>query len=565
MRVLLGLLQDKLETRVKIDSVSVNFTNFDVNLWGVDIEDRQQRKMLLTDRIAVKLDVNKLLHKKIEIESAWIDGLSAELYNPKDSASNFQFVIDAFKTDKPAPKDTTKREQLSFDIHRLRVSNTSLHYVTDNHQPRKNTGKPKRGFFDAGHLDITARIDLTVHHIGKDTASLSVTRCEATDSVAGLFFSDIHFDAGINKQAAFLTNVAIKHLNTSLSFDSAAVVLPNKKQGRKLQYTTSVITGRTQLKDIARPFAPVLSRFAIPVEFKVNLSGTDSTMHFANVRVNTPDQKLKVNATGYLNNLSNSKKLFLRFRVNSMNTDAVTAKRIIDQFVVKKFMMRQLNNLGAITYTGSFDILYKMEKFRGVIGTSKGHMRFNLTLNELTKYLTGHVRTSNFRLGQVIEMKDIGNVGCTADFTFDYSKPRTAIVRKRKGGKLPIGKVTVSNVSGSYKKVKFNNISATITSDGAVAEGLIVQRKKMADILCHFTFNNTDSIQKMKIKPGLRLRNMPWQRKGEENLTKQEKQAAKAARKAEKAARKEEKAKLKAEKKALKAEKKAQRKAEKEK
>jgi hypothetical protein len=347
VRVLLGLLQDKLETRVKIDSVSVNFTKFDVNLWGVDIEDRQQRKMLLTDRIAVKLDVNKLLHKKIEIESAWIDGLSAELYNPKDSASNFQFVIDAFKTDKPAPKDTTKREQLSFDIHRLRVSNTSLHYVTDNHQPRKNTGKPKRGFFDAGHLDIIARIDLT--------------------------------------------------------------------------------------------------------------------------------------------------------------------------------------------------------------------------LNELTKYLTGHVRTSNFRLGQVIEMKDIGNVGCTADFTFDYSKPRTAIVRKRKGGKLPIGKVTVSNVSGSYKMVKFNNISATITSDGAVAEGLIVQRKKMADILCHFTFNNTDSIQKMKIKPGLRLRNMPWQRKGEENLTKQEKQAAKAARKAEKAARKEEKAKLKAEKKALKAEKKAQRKAEKEK
>jgi hypothetical protein len=273
-----------------------------------------------------------------------------------------------------------------------------------------------------------------------------------------------------------------------------------------LAYQTSAITGRTLLKDIARPFAPALAKFSIPLCFKVVLSGTDTTMHFRNIHVNTADQKLKIDARGDISHLKEKERLFIRFRVDKMRTDAVTAKTIIDQFMVKKFMMRQLNNLGTISYAGSFDILYKMEKFRGKIGTSAGEMDFQLTLNERTKYLTGSVSTNEFRLGQVIEMKDIGDVGCNAQFTFDYSKPRTAQVRRLRGGNLPIGEVTVNDVTTSYKKIKFKNVSATITSDGVEAQGQIMMRKKLADILCRFTFDSTDSINKMKIKPGVRFR-----------------------------------------------------------
>ena len=167
--------------------------------------------------------------------------------------------------------------------------------------------------------------------------------------------------------------------------------------------------------------------------------------------------------------------------------------------------MRQLSNLGKISYAGSFDILHKMEKFRGMLGTSQGNMNFSLTLNENTKYLSGSLSTRNFHLGQAFELRNIGDLGCNASFTFDYSKARTAQVRRLKGGKLPIGKVTVSDAAVSYGKIKFSNVSADITSDGAVAQGQITQRKKLADLLCRFTFTNTDSIHKMKIKPGLRF------------------------------------------------------------
>ena len=587
LRFATDMLQDKLETKVQIDSVSVNFGTLDVNLIGLDVEDRQQRPLLQTDRIAVSIDKKKLLTHRVEVESAHIDGLRAQVHTPKDSAANYQFIIDAFKTDKTKTQEKPKsKNQLVLDIHKLHLSNIyvehhgvtkkgynqtttfaltdlllkskgskyavvvdNLRFATDNHQSRKNTNRPKRGFFDAGHLDVTASMEMMVNHYGKDTVHVSLTKCMARDSITGFDVKDLHFDVGINKTAAYVSNLELQHLNTKLSFDSATIQLPSKKHGRKLEYATTMISGSTLLKDIARPFAPALSRFSIPLHFKVLMSGTDSTMHFRKAHVNMADQKLKVDANGDITHLQEKEKLFIRFNVSKMSTDATTAQKIINQFVVKKFMMRQLNNLGAIGYKGSFDVLYKMEKFRGVLSTSKGSLGFNLTLNEKTKYLTGSVRTKGFRLGQVVEMKDIGDVGFGANFCFDYSKPRTARVRRLRGGKLPIGWVNVKGASASYKKIRMSDINATIKSDGVVAQGHIEQRKKLTDLLCDFTFNNTDSIHKMKIKPAMRLKNMPWQKKmtdeerdrlrAAKQKAKEEKKATKAAMKAEKKAAKE--------------------------
>ena len=546
------LLQDKLQTKVTIDSISVNFLTFDVNLIGVDVEDRQQRKMLQADRVAVSLHKKALLSHQVEVKKAEIEGVRARLYHPKDSAANYQFAIDAFKSDNTDRKDEKeeKKNKLSFNISTLLVSKIdieqhgitkkgyqqtnhcflgelklrkkgdkqlvsidSLCFSTNNHQPRKNAGKPHRGAFDAGHLDITANLELSINHIGKDTANISLTKFVATDPTTGFNVKDLRLEAGISKEAAYLGKVTIQQESTVLSFDSATVVLPNKKEGRKLAYHTSVITGKALLKDIAKPFSPALSRFSIPLELKVILSGTDSTMQFKNVHVNTTDQKLKIDAEGNIAHLKEAEKLAVRFHVKKMSTHAQTVKNIIDQFVVKKFMMKQLNNLGSISYAGDFDILYKREWFRGLLNTSAGKINFDFTINEKTQYIQGNTRANSFQLGKVIEMKDIGDVACRANFSFDISKQRTAKARKMNGGKLPIGSVKATEISTTYKKIKLYDIDATIKSDGAIAQGHLSQKNKVADLLCDFTFTSTDAIHKMKIKPSMKLNILPWKKK----------------------------------------------------
>ena len=160
-----------------------------------------------------------------------------------------------------------------------------------------------------------------------------------------------------------------------------------------------------------------------------------------------------------------------------------------------------------------------------------------------------------------MEMPDIGMIVCKANFKFDISKPRTAKMRQQKGGKLPIGQVDAEVFEAKYKKVKVRNIVANMKSDGAVAEGNITMKGGRVDVLCGFSFTNTNEMRKTKIKPGIKFHGLSEERKAAKEERKQQKAEEKAAKKAAKAEEKAAKKAAKAEAKAAKAEAKAAKKA----
>ena len=233
------LLEEKLQTKVSIDSIHVDFFKFKVGLYGMDVEDREHRQMLKVERLAVNLDCWGILRDHFKITYARLEGVKARLYKPEGSEANFQFVVDAFKSDKAKKKqkkteekkdtidtrltfevkdamigridvvfnkDTFYLEKLTYDLHwtgsqeakishlsgkmeamtkkgpqtrslsigtttivgkdeRQQVILDSLHFTIDNHKPRKNANRPKRGFFDAGHVDVIAHAELLLNHL----------------------------------------------------------------------------------------------------------------------------------------------------------------------------------------------------------------------------------------------------------------------------------------------------------------------------------------------------------------------------------------------------------------
>ena len=306
-------LEERLQTHVKIDDVSVNVFTQEVNLKGLEVEDQQQRKMLELERLSVNLDVTKLLARKLVISKADVEGVRARLLKPEDGPANYQFIIDAFKSNKPKddqkPEEAgEKKEPFSLDIHHVKLARIDiqynenkvtldeldynqswlnkasgklkglegqwelqtkkgpqtatfslgtihltekkgkhdvevggLHFALDNHLPRKNTGKPNRGWFDVGHLDVTANLQLTINHIDKDSVNATLTKFVAKDSLTGFNVKDLHFTVGATKELAHLRNIVVQQENTVLQFDSATVVLPSKKEGRRFSFQTSLI------------------------------------------------------------------------------------------------------------------------------------------------------------------------------------------------------------------------------------------------------------------------------------------------------------------------------------
>lgn len=622
------MLSEKLNTRVALEKASFSIFGGYLNLYGVEIDDLQQRKMLQMKELTINLELQPLLQQCVVIEEITVDGLQARLTKKTDSVpANYQFIIDAFKKDKkttPDKKNERKKKKMTLnvsyvkltDIHvaydkydcllkratveetdsnkhdvtienlqaqwvaklkkgpmdctasidELKVSRegkhydttvSGLHYKTDNHKPRKNTGKPKRGFFDIGHLDVTADLQLNIDQTGKDSLKFQLTEGRAQDPVTGIDIHKLQTGGVYTKGKVLFSNIVVQQVSTVIKVASAEMLLPNKKEGRRLSYRTGNITGKTHLKDISRPFAPVLKKFELPLNLSLTMSGTDSTMSFRNIHVFTNDKRLTIAATGNISHLKQKELLNVHFNVTSMHARKGIAEKVINQFTVKKMMMGQLQKLGDISYTGDFSVLWKKEAFRGRVHTQAGDISFNFALDEKNKYVNGEASTTNLALGHVMNLKKLGNIDASAKFSIDISKPRTAIMRRKLGGKLPIGTVHATVNDCPYMGIHVKHVTADIKSNGAVATGDVKKTGKVGDLSFSFSFTDTNEMHKMKIThPGLKI-HWPWEKseaaKEEKRKAKEEKQLKKEEEKKKKAEeklkKKEEKLKKKEEKK----------------
>lgn len=106
------MLQEKLQTKVEIDSIRIGFFSDDIRIYHLMLEDQQQRPMLQMKQLNAEIKMMPLLFsKEVILEEVKLIGLHAKLYKPSspDSVANYQFVLDAFKPSAKKEKEKKKR------------------------------------------------------------------------------------------------------------------------------------------------------------------------------------------------------------------------------------------------------------------------------------------------------------------------------------------------------------------------------------------------------------------------------------------------------------------------
>ena len=565
-------LSDKLQTRVSLGRLNFDLFRQDLCLHDLYIEDREQRPLLQVELVAVDVDLWALLHREIRIPKVRVEGVKAELHKEgRDSVANYQFIVDAFKSsrkkDEPEPKP--KKQAMMFDIYRFSIEDVEVNFnertfslgalrcereVPDSvsepvrhiviedfyfknvhDRPRKNSGKPNRGYFDPQYLEVTAGLKLDIDYLHKDSLHAVLHDCVVTDSVTGFDIQELSTTISATPRAVMLQDLLVRQTQTTVHIDSCELQLPDKTTGRPFAYNTTWIYGEAILQDIARPFAPPLKNFTMPVQFRTKMHGGVDSLAFTNVEVFTADKQLKVASQGIIRNLKDKYALHVHFDVPRMKVTSQKAKAIIRQFPIKHFLMEQLDALEYVTYRGGFDVFYKREEFSGVVGTKAGALQLNLSVDQQKYYLIGHASTKHFHIGKVVDMERLGDVSMTADFKFDISRKRTAVMRHRKGGKLPMGEISAHVTEASYFVAKTTNLQAHLVSDGALAEGKLMMPGGHMDLFCTFSFTNTQDLKRMKIKPGVKFHGLSFERKQKKKAEKEAaKQEAERKRKAKK-------------------------------
>ena len=534
------LLSERFGTEVKADSISVNFFSQRLSLYGLNVKDQKGQDMLQMKELAIAMNLKSLWNNSVVVEDVETDGTKATLRKDSiDAVANYQFIIDSLrsKPHKVAPKDS-KSKKIHLDIQYLSLKNLhisyarderlltgsfkellvdlkkrkeqisieGLRYQTDYHRPRKNTGRPHRGFFDPGHYDIVGDMKWTVHTWSDDSIKTSLDQCHLSDSISGIDLQDLHFDLAIGKKTAKVSNLVVRQKNTELTTRSALIQLPSKKEGRKLSYTTDTIHGHVILQDISRAFAPALNQFKLPLKLRALMYGEADSISFPYARVSTEDNRLQISSTGQLRHLKGKHKLIINFNVSRMLARKGVAEKVINQFKSKKLMMKQVNRLGNISYTGSFDIVWRHEEFRGHLNTAVGPLDFSFALDGNSKYLSGNASFKELNLGQALDVEKLGTVKGKGYFKIDISKVRTAKMRKNKGGKLPIGTVNATIDDCSYGGIHLHNLKANIDSDGAEAIGEVKQQGRLLEFHSKFAFTDTDKLNQLVIiKPGIKF------------------------------------------------------------
>lgn len=530
-------LEKELKTEVQIKSIGINLLGQHVTFYGVSLKDQQKRDLVRVKEIYGDFRLLPLMRGRVALKECKLSGIDLLIVKPENGPANYQFLLDSTKKDQKSKKNRQpKNNVFQLDLQYAQVQQLhvryndqdyyldqaaysdwrdnrhleikGLNFKTDNHKPRRNQDRPHRGAFDEGHLDLIADMGFDILRADKDTVRAKLTKCCVQDTIAGIDVNDVKADILYSNKHIRLSDVVVQQITTRINIPRADIMLPDKEKQTSLFYRADSITARVMLKDIAKPFSPALKRFSIPLNLRVSVDGSGHEMTFRGIHVNTDDQLLTINATGILRNLTKARDLTLHFEVHDMVARPGIKDKIINQFTVKKYMMYQIYALGVVRYHGSFDILWRKEQFRGLLNTEKGDVDFEFQLDESTKYLTGRASTNALHLGDLFRMKEFGNIDCSATFKIDYSKQRTAEMRKEKGGKLPIGEVKADVRSVAYRNIILENLLVFMESDGALADGHVTLKGNMTDLMLEFSFTNTAEMQKMKVKPRLKYRHL---------------------------------------------------------
>ena len=188
-------IEERIGSRVEIEKVDLGFLNR-IIVDGFEVYDQNKERFLKSSRVSVKIDLIDLMSGKINLTSAQIFGLDANIYkNAPNDKLNFQFIVDSL-----ASKDTTSTTPLNLQISSLVIRNGAVKYNL-RYLPQE---KEK---FDINHLAISKlSTHIMLYELTDDAIDVNVKHFSCIET-SGLQIKDIQFHAKADAHRASITNL----------------------------------------------------------------------------------------------------------------------------------------------------------------------------------------------------------------------------------------------------------------------------------------------------------------------------------------------------------------------
>ncbi len=391
-------LSEYLNTSVKIGSVSVKPFN-QLEAGDVLIHDQQGDSLLTIGKLGAGISLKDLIaDRRIVITYGEIIGLDGHVTRPdKDSPTNMQFIIDAFK-----PKDDKPPKPFDVQVKTVVVRQSALTYdVLD--QPRHP------GRFDPNHLAVSnLRADLTLPQLKNNDFDIRVKRL-SFDEASGLALKRLAADVHITDKALDVKGLNVKLPGSDILLDDIHLSYTSLKSlGSELAdmpLRVSTPGSTITLADLA-PLVPQLKNFDDPLHIVAAVERDGDRISVPTLKVRSSDGTLALETRGTVT-MPAMGKGYKSLDLDRLNLTASAGQlshitRLIPSMPAKTrdFITR----CGELRVNGALHNINNHTQFNGLIGTSLGDAQLDGTLAQLPGgvHFNGHVKTDGLNVGAML-------------------------------------------------------------------------------------------------------------------------------------------------------------------
>jgi autotransporter translocation and assembly factor TamB len=123
---LITFLENKIQTKVTLDKVYVDFPN-NIEIKNLYLQGQDVDTLLYVKNFDAGLDIWQLLKNKVDINSIDLDGVRANVVRKQDGTFNFDYIVNAFAAnDKEEEKDS---KPFIFSLDKVKIQNVDVSFI----------------------------------------------------------------------------------------------------------------------------------------------------------------------------------------------------------------------------------------------------------------------------------------------------------------------------------------------------------------------------------------------------------------------------------------------------
>lgn len=460
------VLSEQMKSKVEIENINLGFLN-NVIVNDITVYEPDGKKMLTVARMSASINLLSLANNKIDINTAQLFGVKAVLYKETPTSKpNYQFIIDAFKSDEE--KETKINLRLNSFI--MRHASITYDIMSEPSHPHS---------IDKNHISLKdCGMNLSLKCLTNDSINCTVRRLQLKEANSGVAIHNTQLSLVGNTREMMLSNLLCEIGNSNLKIDSLYAFYGEYEKSKKFSFKCSPITAIVVPSDFVF-VNHKLSAFDFPINIELEANGNEKKIVVDNLSANTDDNTIVLASEVVILNVLNKDDRKIDAKISQFIAENSITSQLVSTVTNDEKTQRLVSSIGDISYKGDIAYSASMIASNGKLMTKAGDAEYDVSYSS-NKRIEGTLTADSLQIGIIADNDKLGAASFDIDFDVDLSNTQT----------LPSGFAKGTVYGFAYNGYEYHNVNFDVSSQNNKVKGNVDIDDENMKLTADMTYDN---------------------------------------------------------------------------